>query len=134
MKNADGSFNPESSKKILLLPLVPSEDEKPENLTALNSATFALRAQPADADLPKYKFTICNINRSEACRLLIEWLLVIKKNFTGLHVTTMTAARRIAKAMGTALVPFQSSMVELLAAHVEEHAVLEPNEGVANAL
>ena len=110
MKNADGSFNPECSKKILLLPLVPSEDEKPENLTALNSTAFALRTQLADADLPKYKFTIRKINGSKACRLLIEWCLAIKKIFTGLNVTTVSAARPIAEAtlMGTVLALFQS--------------------------
>ena len=98
MKIADGTFSSEASGKKLLLPLTPSEDEKQEALTTLNSATFLLRAQPADTNSPTHKFTIRKISGSETCRLLIEWLLAIAKVFVGLNVDAVTAARPIAEA------------------------------------
>ena len=92
MKIADGTFSSEASGKKLLLPLIPSKDEKQEALTTLNSATFSLRAQLTDSDSPKYKFTIRKIDGSKTCRLLIEWFLAIVKIFTGLNVNAVTAA------------------------------------------
>ena len=104
MKIADANFSSEASGKKILLPLIPSEDEKQEALTTF-SATFLLRTQPTDTNSPMHKFTVRKISGSETCRLLIEWLLAIAKVFVGLNVTTIAAARPIAEATleGTAL-------------------------------
>ena len=75
-------------KKVnAILPLVPEDDALDyEDRTKVSS--FKLRTDPANADSPKYSFSIAILDGTSTPRQGIVWTNKVTKIFTGLNITT----------------------------------------------
>ena len=94
MKIAKSSYQKDNGsrprKVQAILPLVPEEDSL-EYEDSTKCASFKLRTNPADADSPKFSFTILIIDGTKTPRQAIEWYTKVNKIFAGLNITTAGA-------------------------------------------
>ena len=88
-KNAENFM----SNKAPLLPLLPTD--KVDDLTKQNSASYTLRSDPVDADLPTFKISARILQGDESLPVILRWKMALIQIMAGLALGTAAAKNQI---------------------------------------
>ena len=110
------NYNKDSTERPPL-PLVPVE----YNVDLKNPSkcgSFKLRTTPADADSPKYTFTMAYADGTQDLRFYIEWFHNVNKVVTGLNITTAEAKNNMIRQLcsGPVLAAYDDAALKAAAA------------------
>ena len=75
---------PVPKKELAPLPLTPIEDEEVEDKSKL--ASFKLLSNPADANSPKYSFSMRKLDGTENLRQVILWVKNVRRVIDGMRI------------------------------------------------
>ena len=77
----------DSERKPRVEAILPLLDDEPDEEDKTKIRSFKLRTTPADADSPKFAFSIAVLDEDASVRQAIKWRLAIDKITTGLNIT-----------------------------------------------
>ena len=86
VKGMERKARADQPREIPPLSLIPDETEAEDETT--KTGTFKLLTDPADADSPKYSFTMAFADGTQSIRFHIQWYKNVTTIFTGMNITT----------------------------------------------